>query len=655
MPRRLLVTSALPYANGHIHLGHLVEYIQTDIWVRFQKLRGNRCVYICADDTHGTAIMIRARQEGRSEEALIADMQRGARARLRRLRHRVRQLRQHAQRGEPRSCAASSGRRSARPGWCKERSVEQLYDPEAGTFLADRFVRGTCPKCKSPDQYGDNCSKCGHHYSPTELIDPVSTLSGATPELRTCPHLFIELETAARLPGRVDAVGRAPAAGDRQLSEGAFPGRAAARLGRLAAGAVLRLRDSRQPGQLLVRVVRCADRLHGLHAAVVRPHGEKLDDWWKSPDCEIHHFIGKDITYFHTLFWPACSRRPASACRRRCTSTAFSPSTARRCRRARARSFARATYLKHLDPAYLRYYYASKLSSRVDDLDLNRRRVRRQGELRPGGQGREPGQPHGEVRARRPACRRSIPTTADCSPQAAAAGDEIAAAYEACDYSRAMRLIMALADRANQYVDENRPWDLRKDPASARRAAGRLHGRAQPVPATGDLPGAGAAAAGAADGRAAERSDHAVGTRRKTPLVGHAGRQVSAHAPARRRKGRGGHDRRQQSRSRHGEPPPASRRGGAAPRLVERRRRRARRRAARCRVHDRRLRQGRPARRPRHRGRGSARGQEAAQAHAQPGRRRRRSKCSPASRRTTSPSNSSAGWSSAWPTSRRGR
>src|SRR5947209_1275578 len=191
--RRILVTAALPYANGHIHIGHLVEYIQTDIWVRFQKLRGNRCIYICADDTHGTAIMIRARQEGRSEEAVIADMRE----------HHVRDFAafeiEFDNYGSTHSAANLElcGKIWAalrRGGLITEREVTQLYDAKAGTFLADRFVKGTCPVCKTPDQYGDNCEKCGSTYSPTELLDPVSTITSTRPELRSAPHLFVMIE-----------------------------------------------------------------------------------------------------------------------------------------------------------------------------------------------------------------------------------------------------------------------------------------------------------------------------------------------------------------------------------------------------------------------------------------------------------------------------
>ncbi len=191
--RKILVTAALPYANGHIHIGHLVEYVQTDIWVRFQKLRGQQCIYICADDTHGTAIMIRARQEGRREEELIADM---GEAHIRDFAGFDIEFDNYG------STNSDSNRTLCEEIWAAvnqaglviEKDVEQLYDPVAGTFLADRFVKGICPNCNAPDQYGDSCDRCGHTHSPAELIDPVSTLSGATPELRTSKHLFIELE-----------------------------------------------------------------------------------------------------------------------------------------------------------------------------------------------------------------------------------------------------------------------------------------------------------------------------------------------------------------------------------------------------------------------------------------------------------------------------
>ena len=202
--RRILVTSALPYVNADIHIGYLLEAIQTDIWVRFQRLVGNRCVYMCADDTHGTATMIRARKEGRSEEELIAEVQAAHERDLAGFDIEFDNY-GSTHSAENRALCEEFWQSIRKAGLVKERDVEQLYDPQAGTFLADRFVRGTCPKCKSPDQPGDNCSKCGHHYSPSELIDPRSTLSGATPEIRKSPHLFIELEKLHAFLGGVDA------------------------------------------------------------------------------------------------------------------------------------------------------------------------------------------------------------------------------------------------------------------------------------------------------------------------------------------------------------------------------------------------------------------------------------------------------------------
>ncbi|HJQ79353.1 MAG TPA: class I tRNA ligase family protein, partial [Lacipirellulaceae bacterium] len=193
MVRRILVTSALPYVNADIHIGYLLEAIQTDIWVRFQKLIGNRCLYVCADDTHGTATMIRARKEGRSEEELIAQVQADHERDLAGFDIGFDNF-GSTHSPENRALCEEFWRAIRKAGLVTQRDVEQLYDPEAGLFLADRFVRGTCPKCKTPDQPGDNCSKCGHHYSPTELINPRSTVSGATPEIRRSPHLFIELE-----------------------------------------------------------------------------------------------------------------------------------------------------------------------------------------------------------------------------------------------------------------------------------------------------------------------------------------------------------------------------------------------------------------------------------------------------------------------------
>ena len=378
--RRILVTAALPYANGPIHLGHLVEYIQTDIWVRYQRLRGHRCIYICADDTHGTAIMIRARQEGRSEEELIGQMQRE-------------HERDFAQFGisfdnygsthstENRAFCEEIWQAIRKAGLVKQMDVEQLYDVQAGTFLADRFVRGTCPnpKCQAVNQPGDNCSVCGLTYTPAELLDPVSTLSGSTPEVRTAPHLFIELEqlhgfleewtqnddhlqpeTANYLKGHFlgDAQG---AEGRKQLRDWD--------ISRPAPYFGFEIPDS--PGNYWYVWF---DAPIGYLASTKQwceLEGEDFQTWWRDPETEIHHFIGKDITYFHTLFWPGMLKSAGFNLPTKIHIHGFLTVGGEKMSKSQGTFVKASTYLKHLDPAYLRYYYASKLGPRTDDLDLN--------------------------------------------------------------------------------------------------------------------------------------------------------------------------------------------------------------------------------------------------------------------------------------------
>ncbi|MCA9109543.1 MAG: methionine--tRNA ligase, partial [Planctomycetaceae bacterium] len=303
MTRRILVTAALPYANGPIHIGHLVEYIQTDIWVRFQKLRGNRCLYICADDTHGTAIMIRARQEGRSEEALIADM-------------REQHVRDFAafdiefdnygstHSDENRQVCEQIWKSVTDAGLVIEKPVEQLYDPEAETYLADRFVKGTCPKCKAPNQNGDHCEKCLSNYTPKELIDPRSTLSGATPELRQAPHRFIQLEQLHDFLNEWTQSGNHLQPEIANYLKGHFLGDELRDWDVTRPPAYFGFEVPDFPGNYWYVWFDAPIGYIGSTLQWCKAHGESLDDWWRSPDCEVHHFIGKDITYFHTLFWP---------------------------------------------------------------------------------------------------------------------------------------------------------------------------------------------------------------------------------------------------------------------------------------------------------------------------------------------------------------
>ena len=463
--RRILVTSALPYANGDIHIGHLVEYIQTDIWVRFQKLIGNRCVYMCADDTHGTAVMISARKAGRSEEDFIAEMQQ-AHERDFAAFHIEFDNYGSTHSAENRALCDEIWQSIRAAGLVAEREIEQLYDPQAGTFLPDRFVRGKCPKCGSPDEPGDNCSRCGHHYSPTELIEPRSTLSGATPELRQATHLFIELE---QLHGFLEKW--------TQSRDHLQPETANYLKGHFL-GEPLRDWDISRPAPYFGFEIPDSpgnywyvwfDAPIGYMASTqqwCQRTGERLDNWWRSADSEIHHFIGKDITYFHTLFWPGMLKTAGYSLPTKIHIHGFLTVGGEKMSKSKGTFVAARTYLAHLDPSYLRYFYASKLSSRVEDLDLsveefvakvNTDLVNKVVNL-----------------ASRTAkfveatgLSSQYPDDGGLFTAGAKLGDEIRDAYEATDYSRAMRLVMGLADQANPYVEERRPWDLRKNPANA--------------------------------------------------------------------------------------------------------------------------------------------------------------------------------------------
>jgi methionyl-tRNA synthetase len=463
--RRILVTAALPYANGHIHLGHLVEYIQTDIWVRFQKLRGHECIYICADDTHGTAIMIRARQEGRREEALIADMQRAhvddfARFDV----HFDNYGSTHSR--ENRELCAEFWSKLRGANLVSEKEVTQLYDVEAGTFLADRFVKGTCPNCKAPDQYGDSCDKCGAAYSPTELINPKSTLSGSTPELRAAAHLFVHIDELRDFLTEWTQQGEHLQREVANYLAGHFLGEPLRDwdVSRPAPYFGFEIPDS--PGNYWYVWFDAPIGYVASSAQWCAKHGQRLDDWWRSPNVEIHHFIGKDITYFHTLFWPAMLKTAGFSLPAKIHVHGFLTVDGEKMSKSKGTFVLASTYSKHLDPVYLRYYYASKLGPGLDDLDLNREEfvAKVNSDL------------VGKVvnLASRTAkfiaatgLSATYPDDGGLFAQAAAEGEAIAAAYETCDYNRAMRLVMALADRANQYVDAAAPWKLKNDPARA--------------------------------------------------------------------------------------------------------------------------------------------------------------------------------------------
>ncbi len=487
MTRQILVTSALPYANGPIHIGHLVEYIQTDIWVRFQKLVGNRCVYLCADDTHGTAIMISAKKAGVTEEAFIARMNGEHQRDFAGFQIEFDNY-GSTHSPENRELCGRFWTALRKAGLIVERDVSQLFDPVANTFLADRFVKGTCPKCKSPNQYGDSCDKCQSTYTPADLIDPVSTLSGAKPEIRSAKHLFVELEKLHPFLEEWTQSGEHLQDEVANYLKGHFLGEPLRDwdISRPAPYFGFEIPDS--PGNYWYVWF---DAPIGYIASTwqwCQRSGEKLDDWWKSAKTEVHHFIGKDITYFHTLFWPGMLKTAGFSLPTKVHIHGFLTVGGEKMSKTKGTFVKAETYLAHLDPAWLRYFYASKLGPRLDDLDLNPEEFVNKinsdlvGKVvnlasrtvkfvsgPPAREGEAPAEPRDGTR--------SVPTTLGLSPkypndsglfaQGAAAGKEIAEAYEACDYSRAMRLIMELADRANPYVDAKEPWKTAKDPARA--------------------------------------------------------------------------------------------------------------------------------------------------------------------------------------------
>ncbi|MBA3311904.1 MAG: methionine--tRNA ligase [Planctomycetota bacterium] len=463
--RRILVTSALPYANGPIHIGHLVEYIQTDVWVRFQKLRGNRCAFLCADDTHGTAVMMSAKKAGVTEEEFIARVNEEHR-------------RDFAGFGiefdHYGSTHSAANRKLCDEIWGKlrqadlitERDVTQLYDPVAKTFLADRFVKGTCPVCGLTNQYGDNCDN-GHTYSPAELIDPVSTLSGATPEVRSASHLFVRIE---ELHSFLDA----------WTQGGHLQTEVANYLKGQFLGEPLRDWDVSRPAPYFGFEIPDApghywyvwfDAPIGYMASTAEwceRTGENFDDWWRHPATEVHHFIGRDITYFHCLFWPAMLKAAGFNLPTRVHIHGFLTVDGEKMSKSKGTFIRASKYLEHLDPSYLRYYFASKLGPKWDDLDLNLEDF----------ENKVNADLVGKVvnLASRTAKFVSGKSLSDSYPddgglfaQIAGKSEVIAEAYERGDFMTATREIVQCADEANRYVEQTTPWSLKKDPGQAER------------------------------------------------------------------------------------------------------------------------------------------------------------------------------------------
>ena len=460
--RQILVTSALPYVNAGIHIGYIVEAVQTDFWIRFQRLRGHDVRYFCGDDTHGTATMLRAQREGREPEALLEEMKAAHIADLNDFGVVHDHFSStHAAANEVLVGEVWAALRAG--GFVEEREVTQFFDPEAGIFLADRFVIGGCPRCKAPDQYGDNCDACSYTYEPTDLVDPKSAISGAVPEERSHSHLFVKLE---RFQDFLEEWTQAP---------GRMPQETANWLKATFLSEPLRDWDISRPAPYFGFEIPDApgnffyvwvDAPIGYIAATQEwcdANGEDLDHWWRNPDCEIHHFIGKDIVYFHTLFWPAMLKTAGFQLPTSVHVHGFLTVNGEKLSKRKGNAILARTYLEHLSPEYLRYYYASKLSAKVDDIDLNLEEFAQK--VNSDLVGKVVNLASRTARFLKGQTLPDYPADRDGGlfADGVAAGKEIADAYEARDSNRAMRLVMALADRANEFVESREPWNLKKD------------------------------------------------------------------------------------------------------------------------------------------------------------------------------------------------
>lgn len=461
--RKILVTCALPYANGSIHLGHLLEHIQTDIWVRFQRMRGHETYFVCADDAHGTPIMLKAQELGITPEEMITGVRE----------ERIKEFDDfhisfdnyhttHSDENKEYSEKIYNALHAK--GHIKTRTISQLYDPEKGMFLADRFVKGTCPKCKSEDENGDSCDNCGATYSPTEVLNPRSAISGATPVLKDSEHYFFDLPAFESMLADWIRSGTLQEEVANKLSEWFEQGLKQWDISRDAPYFGFEIPNA--PGKFFYVWLDAPIGYMGSFKNLCdRDSSIDFDSFWnKNSDAELYHFIGKDIINFHSLFWPAMLegadyRKPTAV-----FAHGFVTVNGEKMSKSKGTFVKASTYLAHLNPEYLRYYYATKLTHKIDDLDLNLEDFvqRVNSDL------------VGKVVNIASRCASFITKRFDgmlstnidnqaLADEVMAAGDSIAAHYEARDFGRGMREIMALADKVNEYIAIKEPWQLVKD------------------------------------------------------------------------------------------------------------------------------------------------------------------------------------------------
>jgi methionyl-tRNA synthetase len=472
--RTILVTSALPYANGALHLGHMLEHLQTDIWVRFQKMRGHQCYYVCADDTHGTAVMLRAEKEGISPEALIE------RVHQERLRdfggfHVEFDNYYTTHSAENRELSYTIYQALKQDNKIASRFIKQLYDPEKNIFLPDRFVKGECPKCHAQDQYGDNCEVCGTTYNPTELLNPYSVLSGAKPILKESEHFFFTLsECTEFLRGYTTGVEqvegkarpRLQVEARNKMQEWLEGGLSDWDISRDAPYFGFEIPDA--PGKYFYVWLDAPIGYMASFKQFAERRGLDFNAFWgKEAKAEIYHFIGKDILYFHALFWPATLHYAGYRAPTGINVHGFLTVNGQKMSKSRGTFITVESYLRHLPPEALRYYFAAKLNSHVEDIDLNLEDfIQRVNADLVGKYINIASRAAGFIAKRFDATLAPAithPPACNLLTQLQEASVSLAQGYEEREFSRVIREIMALTDQVNQFVDDNKPWELAKE------------------------------------------------------------------------------------------------------------------------------------------------------------------------------------------------
>lgn len=472
MTRKILVTSALPYANGSIHLGHMVEHIQTDVWVRFQKLRGNECHYCCADDTHGTPVMLAAQKQGIAPEDMIAKV---------REEHLAdftgffigydNYYSTHSP--ENKQFSQDIYRALKANGKIESRVIEQLFDPEKQMFLPDRFVKGECPKCHAQDQYGDNCEVCGTTYSPTELINPYSAVSGAKPELRESEHFFFKLGECADFlkawtsgnnphDGKPHLQAEALNKMKEWLGEGEETTLSDWDISRDAPYFGFEIPDA--PGKYFYVWLDAPVGYMASFKNLCDRIGVDFDEYFKADSqTEMYHFIGKDILYFHALFWPAILHFSGHRAPTGVYAHGFLTVDGQKMSKSRGTFITAKSYLEQgLNPEWMRYYIAAKLNSKIEDIDLNLQDfISRVNSDLVGKYVNIAARASGFIAKRFEGCLKDVADSALLA-KLTAQSEAIAECYESREYAKALRDIMALADIVNEYVDANKPWELAK-------------------------------------------------------------------------------------------------------------------------------------------------------------------------------------------------